>query len=201
MHEKLKELMMSDKGLIIGADNKSRCKWCGDDPLYTKYHDTEWGKPVHDDIRLFEKICLEGFQAGLSWLTILKKRENFRAAFDDFNFYKVAKYDKTHIDTLLRNKSIIRHRGKIEAAINNAQCAIEVIDECGSLNNYLWRFKPENHIPPKSMQDIPAKTDASIALSKDLKKRGWKFVGPTTIYALMQAMGMVNDHIDGCDFE
>ncbi|MGH1456122.1 MAG: DNA-3-methyladenine glycosylase I [Alphaproteobacteria bacterium] len=192
---------MSDKGLIIGADNKSRCKWCDNDQLYTKYHDTEWGKPVHDDIRLFEKICLEGFQAGLSWLTILKKRENFRTAFDDFDFHKVAKYDKTHIDTLLQNEGIIRHRGKIEATINNAQRAIEVIDECGSLNNYLWRFKPENHIPPKSMQDIPAKTDASIALSKDLKKRGWKFVGPTTMYALMQAMGMVNDHIDGCDFE
>lgn len=191
---------MSDKGLIIGTDGKSRCKWCGDDPLYTKYHDTEWGKPVHDDTRLFEKICLEGFQAGLSWITILKKRENFRTAFDNFNFYKVAKYDKAHVETLLQNEGIIRHRGKIEATINNAQRAIEMVEEHGSLNNYLWHFQPKNHTRPQFYNDIPAKTDASIALSKDLKKRGWKFVGPTTMYALMQAMGMVNDHIDGCDF-
>ena len=190
---------MSDKGLIIGTDGKSRCKWCGDDPLYMHYHDNEWGKPVHDDFRLFEKICLEGFQAGLSWITILRKRENFREAFAHFDFYKVAKYDKTNIDTLLLNDGIIRHKGKIEATINNAQRAIETIEEFGSLDAYFWTFKPENHIQPPSYQDVQSTSPESIALSKDLKKRGWKFVGPTTAYAFMQAMGMVNDHIKGCN--
>lgn len=191
---------MSDKDLNIGNDNKARCRWCGDDPLYMHYHDTEWAKPVTDDVRLFEKICLEGFQAGLSWITILRKRENFRAAFNDFNFYKVAKYDEGRIATLLLNDGIIRHRGKIEATINNARRAIEIIEEFGSLSDYFWSFQPETHITPTSMRDIQSKTPASIALSKDLKKRGWKFVGPTTAYAFMQAMGMVNDHIEGCDY-
>jgi DNA-3-methyladenine glycosylase I len=189
---------MSDKGLIIGTDKKARCKWCGDDPLYVNYHDEEWGRPVHDDIRLFEKICLEGFQAGLSWITILRKRENFRVAFDGFDFYKVAKYDENNIDTLLLNANIIRHKGKIEATINNARRAIETVEEFGSLDTYFWTFKPENHTPPVRFSDIPSQTPTSVALSKDLKKRGWKFVGPTTAYAFMQAMGMVNDHIDGC---
>lgn len=165
------------------------------------YHDNEWGRPVYDDIRLFEKICLEGFQAGLSWITILRKRENFRAAFDGFDFHKVAKYDNDAISSLLQNAGIIRHRGKIEATINNAQRAIELIEETGSLSDYFWSFKPQDHHQPKVKTDILSKTADSIALSKDLKKRGWKFVGPTTCYAFMQAMGMVNDHIEGCHRE
>lgn len=189
---------MDDKGLITGSDGKKRCRWCGDDPLYMNYHDTEWGKHVHDDVRLFEKICLEGFQAGLSWITILKKRENFRVAFDDFNFYKVAKYNNDYIEELLQNEGIIRHRGKIEATINNAQRAIEMIDTEGSLSEYFWAFEPEAKSAPKSMSDLPSTTSESMKLSKDLKKRGWKFVGPTTAYAFMQAMGMINDHIEGC---
>lgn len=193
---------MKKNALITGTDGKTRCWWCGDDPLYMRYHDEEWGKPVHDDFRLFEKICLEGFQSGLSWITILRKRENFRAAFDGFNFYKVAKYDNTDIERLLGNDGIIRHRGKIEATINNAQRAIDLVEECGSLSAYLWTHAPSPATPrPKTRTDIPGKTPESIALSKDLKKRGWKFVGPTTAYAFMQAMGMINDHIEGCHIE
>ncbi len=184
--------------LIKGYDGYSRCWWCGDDPLYVRYHDEEWGRHVHDDVRLFEKICLEGFQAGLSWITILRKRENFRAAFADFDFHKVAKFDNDDINRLLQNEGIIRHRGKIEATINNAQRALELIEEQGSLSDYFWSYKPDHKPLPKAISDIPSKTDISAALSKDLKKRGWKFVGPTTVYAFMQAMGMVNDHIDGC---
>ncbi len=165
-----------------------------------RYHDEEWGKPVYDDVRLFEKICLEGFQAGLSWLTILRKRDNFRAAFDGFNFKKVATYKDREIEELMHNAGIIRHRGKIEATINNAQRALEIINEHGSLSNYFWDFKPYvSTRTVKNMADIPSKTPESTALSKDLKRRGWKFVGPTTVYAFMQAMGMVNDHIEGCD--
>ncbi len=184
--------------LIKGHDGHSRCWWCGDDPFYVRYHDEEWGRQVHDDVRLFEKICLEGFQAGLSWITILRKRENFRAAFADFDFHKVAKFDNDDINKLLQNEGIIRHRGKIEATINNARRALELIEEQGSLSDYFWSYKPEDKPLPKTITDIPSKTDISAALSKDLKKRGWKFVGPTTVYAFMQAMGMVNDHIDGC---
>ncbi|MGH1377883.1 MAG: DNA-3-methyladenine glycosylase I [Alphaproteobacteria bacterium] len=189
---------MSDIGLITGEDKKQRCWWCGYDEQYIHYHDNEWGQPVHDDFRLFEKICLEGFQAGLSWITILRKRNNFRASFDNFDFYKVANYDNEAINLLLQNEGIIRHRGKIEATINNAQRAIELTKEAGSLSNYFWGFQPKEHIKPKSKSEIVSKTETSIALSKDLKKRGWKFVGPTTCYAFMQAMGMVDDHIDGC---
>ena len=191
---------MQDKGLITNKDGKMRCSWCGDDPLYVHYHDEEWGNLVYDDVRLFEKICLEGFQAGLSWITILRKRENFRECFDGFDFNKVAKYDNDDINILLQNEGIIRHRGKIEATINNAKRAIELIEEQGSLSDYFWSFKPEEKSSPMSMDDLPSQTDASRALSKDLKKRGWKFVGPTTAYAFMQAMGMVNDHIDGCHY-
>ena len=193
-----KGFIMCNKGLITGTDNKMRCFWCGDDPLYINYHDEEWGKPVYDDVRLFEKICLEGFQSGLSWITILRKRENFREAFDGFDFIKVANYDNVDIEKLLKNEGIIRHRGKIEATINNAQRAIELAEKKGSLNNYFWSFKPENLEQPSSAAQMQSKTETSIALSKDLKKRGWKFVGPTTSYAFMQAMGMVNDHIKGC---
>lgn len=186
--------------LIKGKDGKSRCWWCGDDPQYMLYHDSEWGKPVTDDIRLFEKVCLEGFQAGLSWITILRKRENFRAGFDGFDFRKVQHYTADDVERLLGDAGIIRHRGKIEATINNARRAIEVIEEFGSLSDYFWRFRPEILSVMGSRADVPDITEASKALSKDLKKRGWKFVGPTTCYAFMQAMGMVNDHIDGCDF-
>lgn len=188
---------MSD-GLIKGNDGKHRCWWCGDDPLYVAYHDSEWGKPVTNDVRLFEKICLEGFQAGLSWITILRKRENFRAAFDGFDFEKVCHYGEVDVERCLQNAGIIRHRGKIEATINNAARALEMVDEFGSLSNYFWNFQPESHVSPIDKKDVQATSEVSIALSKDLKKRGWKFVGPTTCYAFMQAMGMVDDHIEGC---
>ncbi|MDH5722857.1 MAG: DNA-3-methyladenine glycosylase I [Alphaproteobacteria bacterium] len=185
------------KALITGADGKARCWWCGDDAQYMRYHDEEWGRPVTNDRRLFEKICLEGFQAGLSWLTILRKRDNFRAAFDNFECSIVAQYDESRIEKLLQNEGIIRHRGKIEATINNAGRALEMIEEFGSLSEYFWRYKPDEHDSPKTVC-IPSKTERSIALSRDLKKRGWKFVGPTTTYAFMQSMGIVNDHIEGC---
>lgn len=185
-------------GLIKDINGKARCWWCGDDPLYVHYHDTEWGKPVTDDIRLFEKICLEGFQSGLSWITILRKRENFRAAFDGFDFHKVKTYTEKDVQRLLVNEGIIRHRGKIEATINNAARAVELLSEYKSLSDYFWSFKPEVHTPPASKADVAGQTEISVKLSKDLKKRGWKFVGPTTCYAFMQAMGMVNDHIKGC---
>jgi DNA-3-methyladenine glycosylase I len=213
--------------LITGTDSKPRCWWCGDDPLYIKYHDEEWGRPVTDDTRLFEKICLEGFQAGLSWITILRKRENFRAAFDGFDYHKIAGYTKTNVQRLLGDAGIIRHRGKIEATVNNACRAIEMEKEFGSLANYFWSFEPElslregkaaeaiqgqqDKVPsrpasltlrPKRLamtrENMPSQTPESKALSKDLKKRGWRFVGPTTCYAFMQAMGMVNDHMKGC---
>ncbi len=193
---------MTDNGLITGSDGLKRCFWCGSDDQYIRYHDEEWGKPVHDDIRLFEKICLEGFQAGLSWLTILRKRENFRAAFDGFDFTKIAEYDDDKVNLLLADKAIVRHRGKIEATINNANRALELIEEKGSLSNYFWSFKPPATARPQVITyDIlmhMSKSPESIALSKDLKNRGWKFVGATTAYAFMQAMGMVNDHIEDC---
>lgn len=179
--------------LIVGHDGLSRCWWCSNDVQYMRYHDEEWGRPVYDDICLFEKICLEGFQSGLSWLTILRKRENFRAAFDGFNFIKVAQYTDSDIDRLLGDAGIVRHRGKIVASINNAARAIEMVKEYGSLSDYFWRWKPLDQGDP-----MRAHCPESIALSKDLKKRGWTFVGPTTCYAFMQAMGMVNDHLPGC---
>ena len=175
-----------------------RCWWHGNDPEYLRYHDEEWGRPVHDDVRLFEKVCLEGFQAGLSWLTILRKRENFRAAFAGFNAEKVARFTQKDVERLLGDAGIIRHRGKIEATINNAKCTCDVVDAYGSLAAYFWRFEPDHHQTPRVKADIPPVTDESKALSKDLKKRGFKFVGPTTMYAHMQAMGMVNDHLHGC---
>lgn len=181
---------------------KQRCPWPGTDELYLSYHDQEWGRPVTDDIRLFEKICLEGFQAGLSWLTILKKRENFRAAFAGFDFRKVAQFGDDDVDRLLADAGIVRHRGKINSTINNAARALEMQKEFGSLAAYFWQFEPKPEDRPKNLTWDEllkmAQTDASKALSKDLKKRGWSFVGPTTAYAFMQAMGMVNDHIEGC---
>jgi DNA-3-methyladenine glycosylase I len=191
---------MAENSLITGKDGHNRCWWCGNDPLYVHYHDEEWGKPVYDDVRLFEKLCLEGFQAGLSWLTILRKRDNFRAAFADFDFAKVAKFNENNVLELLQNSGIIRHRGKIEATINNAQRALDLLEECGSLTEYFWSFKPDGntYTSPEHIADIHSQTPASQALSKDLKLRGWRFVGPTTCYAFMQAMGMVNDHVQGC---
>lgn len=180
----------------IGTDGKCRCAWCDAAPEFNAYHDTEWGFPVTDDIRLFEKICLEGFQSGLSWRTILTKRENFRKAFAGFDFHKVAQFDDADVERLLGDAGIIRHRGKIEASINNAKRACEMVAEEGSLAAYFWRFepKPDEVDPPQSMSTSPT----SVTLSKDLKKRGWKFVGPTTVFAFMQAMGLINDHAQGC---
>lgn len=182
--------------LFVGPDGKKRCTWSGGAPDFLVYHDTEWGFPVDDDQRLFEKLCLEGFQSGLSWRTILTKRENFRAAFHDFDIERVARFNTRSVDRLLGNAGIIRHRGKIEAAINNARRALEVIEEAGSLVAYAWSFEPKPTPGPAS--PAVATSEASVALSKDLKRRGWKFVGPTTMYAFMQAMGLVNDHAIGC---
>lgn len=188
----------STSGIRKADDGLKRCWWCGDDPLYIKYHDHEWGYRVTDNVRLFEKICLEGFQAGLSWITILKKRENFRDAFDGFDFRLIANYQKTQIDQLVKNKGIVRHRGKIASTINNAQRAIELLDEFDSLVDYFEQFRPSKDPVVRTKEDVPAITTESTKLSKDLKKRGWSFVGPTTCYAFMQAMGLVNDHIMGC---
>lgn len=179
-----------------------RCNWPGDDALYQAYHDTEWGRPVTDDFRLFEKICLEGFQAGLSWLTILRKRERFREVFERFDFNKVARFTEEDVARLLADPGIIRHRGKIESTINNAARAIDLRSEFGSLAAYFWSFEPKPDDRPDKLtwevlMTMP-QTDASRALSKDLKKRGWSFVGPTTCYAFMQAMGLVNDHVEEC---
>ena len=189
-------------GLVEGADGRLRCAWGGADQLYRDYHDAEWGRPVADDTRLFEKICLEGFQSGLSWLTILRKRENFRAAFDGFRFERIAGYGETEIARLLGDPGIVRHRGKIESTINNARRAMDLAAEFGSLAAYFWGFEPGSDQRPEridraAVMAMPT-TPASTALSKDLKKRGWTFVGPTTVYAFMQAMGLVNDHIEGC---
>ena len=176
-------------------DNITRCQWSLATQEYRDYHDNEWGFPVTDDVRLFEKICLEGFQSGLSWLTILNKRESFRKAFAGFDYHKVAKFDDTDIQRLLGNEGIIRHRGKIEATINNAERAIELVEEAGSLAAFFWQYEPAN---AQEVKPVVATTEESIALSKALKKRGWKFVGPTTAYAFMQAMGLVNDHAANC---
>ena len=191
-------------GLLQGKDGKLRCDWCGSDPLYQAYHDEEWARPEHNDTRLFEKICLEGFQAGLSWLTILKKRENFRAAFVGFDMEQVAQFNESKITQLMNDAGIIRHRGKIEAAIQNAQSALRLVEEEGSLDQFFWSFRPPaSERPPRitgSVVQSLVKTPASERLAKELKRRGFRFVGPTTAYAFMQAMGMVNDHVAGCQF-
>lgn len=181
---------------IIGADGKPRCRWCEAAPEFLAYHDSEWGFPVGDDQRLFEKLSLEGFQSGLSWRTILAKRENFRAAFHDFDFNRIAGFSQEDVERLLNDVGIVRHRGKIEAVINNARCAQELAAREGSLAAYLWRYEPDETMLAKP-QTVSTSSE-SLALSKDLKKRGWKFVGPTTVYAFMQAMGLVNDHAEGC---
>ena len=189
-------------GLIDAGRGRQRCVWCGNDALYVAYHDDEWGRPVVDDHRLFEKICLEGFQAGLSWLTILRKREHFRAAFAGFDPERVARFGSKDVGRLLDDAGIVRHRGKIESTINNAKRALELRDEFGSIAAYAWSWEPSAASRPArltwdALRAMPT-TAASTALSKDLKKRGWSFVGPTTIYAFMQAMGLVNDHVEGC---
>jgi DNA-3-methyladenine glycosylase I len=181
---------------VNGPDGLPRCGWCAAAPEFFAYHDTEWGFPVADDRRLFEKLCLEGFQSGLSWRTILAKRENFRAAFSNFDIDSVARFTEHDVERLMQDAGIVRHRGKIEAAINNARCAQQLIAREGSLAAYFWRHEPA----PKDLAEpqTVSTSAASIALSKALKKQGWKFVGPTTVFAFMQAMGLINDHAEGC---
>lgn len=181
---------------ILGPDGKLRCRWCGAAPEFLAYHDTEWGFPVSDDNRLFEKLSLEGFQSGLSWRTILAKRENFRTAFHDFDFHRIARFNEDAIDHLLKDKGIVRHRGKIEAVINNARQAQDIVKRDGSLAAFIWSYEPDAKDIAKPQ--TVSTSAASIALSQDLKKQGWKFVGPTTVYAFMQAMGLINDHVEDC---
>ena len=182
--------------LITNPDGKQRCSWCASVAEFIPYHDTEWGFPVEDDKRLFEKLCLESFQSGLSWRTILAKRKNFRTAFAGFDFNKVANFNTKDIERLLQDEGIVRHRGKIEAVINNAKCATAMVKNEGSLAAYFWRFAPKIHLAENAQTQ--STSVESIALSKELKKLGWKFVGPTTMFAFMQAMGLVNDHAEGC---
>ena len=181
---------------ITGPDGKPRCHWCGAAPEFLVYHDTEWGFPSSDDHRLFEKLCLEGFQSGLSWRTILAKRENFRAAFHEFDFDRIARFTQNDVNRLLKDEGIVRHCGKIEAVINNAKRTQELVQREGSLAAFIWHYEPDGKQIAKPQT---ASTSAeSLALSKDLKKLGWKFVGPTTVYAFMQAMGLINDHVEDC---
>ena len=195
---------MAASGLVRGEDGRLRCSWGAFTPDYAAYHDREWGFPVLDDRRLFEKICLEGFQSGLSWLTILRKREAFRRSFRGFDFAKVARFTGRDVGHLLRDAQIVRHRGKIESTINNAREARRLVDEFGSLAAYFWSFEPDPASRPRRLTRATlmkmTTSPESVALSKDLKQRGFTFVGPTTVYAFMQAMGLVNDHIEGCDF-
>ena len=189
-------------GLKTGADGRLRCWWGADEGIYADYHDSEWGRPVRDDIRLFEKICLEGFQSGLSWLTILKKRDNFREAFKGFDFEKVARFTQASVKRLIKDAGIVRHQGKIRSTINNARRAIDLRDEFGSLSDYFWQYEPDarrrpGRITHAELMKMTA-THESREMSKDLKARGWTFVGPTTAYAFMQSMGLVNDHLEGC---
>ena len=181
-------------------DGARRCGWACSTPDYHGYHDTEWGFPVADDRRLFEKLSLEGFQAGLSWLTILRKREAFRAGFAGFDHERIARFTEKDVERLLADAGIVRHRGKIEAVINNARRAAELVESEGSIAHYVWSFEPASPArTPNDLGQLPSTTPESTALSKDLKRRGWKFVGPTTLYAFMQAMGLVNDHRESCD--
>jgi DNA-3-methyladenine glycosylase I len=190
------------EGVVRGDDGVARCWWGASSLDYAHYHDAEWGQPVTDDQRLFEKLCLEGFQSGLSWLTILRKRDAFRSAFDGFDFERVARYGPRRVERLLADAGIVRHRGKIESTINNARRACELVAAHGSLAAYVWRYEPAPTARPRRVTKAAllqlGKTPESTALSKDLKRAGWSFVGPTTVYAFMQAMGMVNDHLEGC---
>jgi DNA-3-methyladenine glycosylase I len=190
--------------MFVGPDGKSRCRWSGGAPEFLAYHDTEWGFPVDDDRRLFEKLCLEGFQSGLSWLTILRKRDNFRAAFADFDAETVAGYSDGDLARLMQDAGIVRNRAKIEATINNARRSLDLAAEFGSLAAYVWRFEPRpvslpNRLDHATLMQVKHSPEA-VAMSKELRRRGWAFVGPTTVYAFMQAMGLVNDHLDGCAF-
>lgn len=192
------------EGLEAGPDGRPRCWWAGGAQDYRDYHDTEWAKPIHDDQLLFQKIILEGFQSGLSWLTILRKRDNFRRSFADFDFHKVAQFTQNDVERLIGDAGIVRHRKKIESAINNAQRACELVEEAGSLDDFFWQFVPPQEERPLKLDHATlstlAKTATSARLAKELKKRGWSFVGPTTAYAFMQACGLVNDHLEGCAF-
>lgn len=189
-------------GLITGADGAPRCFWCAATPAYQHYHDHEWGLPVDDDRRLFEKLCLEGFQSGLSWLTILNKRDAFRRAFAGFDIERIARFGSRDVERLLADAGIVRHRGKIESTINNARRALDVVGHYGSLAAYVWQFEPAPGARPRRLTYAALRrlttAPEAIAMSQDLKRRGWSFVGPTTVYAFMQAMGLVNDHIEGC---
>lgn len=189
-------------GIAVGDDGTARCWWCGDDPPYRRYHDEEWGRPSADDRKLFEKLCLEGFQSGLSWLTILRKRENFRKAFKSFDIEAVARFNARSVERLMTDAGIVRNRAKIEATVNNARRYRELVDEFGSLARYVWRFEPSAASRPaivsyESLMEITHSPE-SAAMSKDLRRRGWAFVGPTTVYSFMEAMGLVNDHLEGC---
>ena len=190
-------------GIVTGGDGVARCAWSAGAEDYERYHDEEWGFPVDDDTRLFEKLCLEGFQSGLSWLTILRKRDGFRRAFAGFDIHRVASFGPRDVERLLEDAAIVRHRGKIESAISNAGRCVELVDEHGSLAAYVWSFEPDPAGRPERLTwevlVALAQTDASRAMAKDLKKRGWSYVGPTTVYAFMQAMGLVNDHLEGCE--
>lgn len=194
----------SGTGIVVGDDGIARCWWCVGDPGYRRYHDLEWGRPVAEDRRLFEKLSLEAFQAGLSWLTILRKRDNFRKAFKSFDIQAVARFNAGSVQRLLADPGIVRNRAKIEAIVNNARRCLPLIDEFGSLAAYVWSFEPDARARPRSLDRIglmqmTTSADAT-AMSKDLKRRGWRFVGPTTVYAFMQAVGLVNDHLGACDF-
>jgi DNA-3-methyladenine glycosylase I len=189
--------------IVVGTDGVARCWWCAGDPLYERYHDAEWGRPVADDTRLFEMLTLEGFQSGLSWLTILRKRENFRRAFKRFDLAAVGRFSARDVDRLLADAGIVRHRGKIEATINNARRAPDLIKEFGTLAAYFWRYEPRPSARPKKLDwgaltKMPTSAEAE-AISKDLRRRGWAFVGPTTVYSFMEAVGLVNDHLSACD--
>lgn len=189
-----------DRRDLIGEDGKCRCGWCGTDPLYVTYHDTEWGVPEWDDRALFEKLILDGFQAGLSWITILRKRDNFRAAFDGFDPHKIARYDRRKLDTLMQDAGIVRNRAKIEGSVLNARGWLAIQEKEGSFSDFLWDFmggKPKRN-SWTALHQVPVESPESQAMSKALKKRGFTFVGPTIVYAFMQAVGMVNDHTVGC---
>jgi DNA-3-methyladenine glycosylase I len=194
-------IVASPEGIVAGEDGVRRCWWANSTPDYRAYHDTEWGFPVADDVRLFEKLSLEGFQAGLSWLTILRKRAAFRQAFAGFEFERIAGFDERDVARLVADAGIVRHRGKIEAVINNAARAVALVATEGSLAHYVWAFEPDPRTGQLDRAGLAERgiTPESKALAKDLKQRGWRFVGPTTAYAFMQAMGLVNDHLEGCD--
>lgn len=184
--------------LPIGSDGLPRCGWAGEDPLYVAYHDQEWGRPVRDEVRIYEKLCLEGFQAGLAWITILRKREAFRRAFEGFDPERVARFGEADVVRLLEDAGIVRHRGKIEAAITNARALLAMRAQDESLVDLVWSFASPGRAAPQHLADIPAQTAESAALSKELRRRGFRFVGPTTVYAAMQALGVVDDHLAGC---